>query len=115
MEWTFRGWDAVGKKRWVYGDLVHNQKVTLTGLEPRVMVGGYEVVPESVGISTGLKDVRGKDIYEGDIVVFIDDRNGEKLFKSDVHYRNGRFCIANAHFGHFEIIGNMFEEESKAI
>ena len=45
----FRGWDATGQKGWVYGDLVHNQKVTKEGLEPRVMVGGYEVIPESVG------------------------------------------------------------------
>ena len=62
--WKFRGWDATGQKGWVYGDLVHNQKVTETGLEPRVMVGGYEVVPESVGLWTGLKDKKGNLIYE---------------------------------------------------
>lgn len=62
-KWVFRGWDAVGNKGWVYGDLVHNQKVTVEGLEPRVMVGGYEVVPESVGLFTTVKD-----IYEGDVV-----------------------------------------------
>ena len=53
MEYKFRGFDATGQKGWVYGDLVHNQKVTRTGLEPRVMVGGYEVVSESVGLFTG--------------------------------------------------------------
>lgn len=37
----FRGWDKVGNKGWVYGDLVHNQKITKEGLEPRTMVGGY--------------------------------------------------------------------------
>ena len=66
-EYKFRGFDAVGDKGWVYGDLVHNQKVTETGLEPRVMVGGYEVVPESVGILTGIKDDMGNELYEGDI------------------------------------------------
>jgi len=65
MEYRFRGWDAVGYKGWVYGDLVHNKRVDLTD---RVMVGGYEVVPESVGMWTGLNDEVGCPIYEGDIV-----------------------------------------------
>lgn len=67
MEYKFRGFDAVGNKGWVYGDLVHNKKVTKTGLEDRVMVGGYEVVPESVGIFLGTKDSSGNELYEGDI------------------------------------------------
>lgn len=64
----FRGKDATGRKGWVYGDLVHNQRVTKTGLEPRVMVGGYEVIPETVGQFTGLLDNHGKKVFEGDIV-----------------------------------------------
>lgn len=80
-KWVFRGWDAVGQKGWVYGDLIHNQKVTETGLEPRVMVGGYEVVPESVGISIGIKDKESNSIYDGDIVYvkFVDGSHGNYL------------------------------------
>ena len=58
----FRGKD-VFTDAWRYGDLVHNQKVTTTGLEPRTMVGGYEVDPETVGQFTGFKDNNGREIY----------------------------------------------------
>lgn len=67
-EIKFRGWDATGQKGWVYGDLVHNQKVTKIGLEPRTMVGGYEVDPESIGQFTGMCTKDNKPIYEGDVV-----------------------------------------------
>ena len=51
-KWKFRGWDATRQKGWVYGDLTHGKKILKEEpfLEDRIMVGGYEVVPESIGI-----------------------------------------------------------------
>lgn len=67
IQYRYRGFsDNTGQ--WAYGDLIHNQKVTLTGLEPRSMIGGYEIDPATVGISSGLKDSDGKEIFEGDIL-----------------------------------------------
>lgn len=106
--WKFRGWDATEQKGWVYGDLVHNQKVTKTGLEPRVMVGGYEVVPESVGICTGLKDESGQDIYEKDMVGFrkVGDDFKDNYYVAAVAYKNGAFNISR--YSGFRIVGNTF-------
>ena len=95
MEWLFRGYYATGQKGWVYGDLVHNKKCNreepyLTDL---VMVGGYEVVPESVGLCSGLKDMFGKDIYDGDIVRWSKDRK-----KFLVVFRSGMFYASVEEF-----------------
>lgn len=125
MEWKFRGFDATGQKGWVYGDLVHNQKVTRTGLEPRVMVGGYEVVPESVGLSTGLFDCDGKEVFEGDIVRIYDSDN-EEYSVQQVRFAHGVFgvdnwskkCLTTLSFFmgceseySVEVIGNIYENK----
>ena len=117
MEYKFRGFDATGQKGWVYGDLVHNQKVTRTGLEPRVMVGGYEVVPESVGICTGMKDDYGEMLYEGDIckVAVYGRREKVQLFYFE---KKGQFLLGTGSLS-FPItftqtcakIGNIFENK----
>ena len=124
MEYRFRGFDATGQKGWVYGDLVHNQKVTETGLEPRVMVGGYEVVPESVGMWTGLKDKNGKDVYEGDIVRWDkDNRLYVVVFRNGMFYASVEECNPHIYGGfplwflceeeqHCAIVGNVFNNKN---
>ena len=118
--WKFRGWDATGQKGWVYGDLIHNQKVTATGLEPRVMVGGYEVVPESVGISLGLPDKNGRMIFDGDI---IKDENGVVGYvRYDVYMARFEYGQRNEngsgsgwfwldYMSRYEVIGNLYENK----
>ena len=119
MEYKFRGFDAVGSKGWVYGDLVHNIKITKEKDVPRVMVGGYEVAPDSVGLCTGERDRKGHIIYEGDIVRYRRAHQSDGiLYKGYVYFICGAFVVGgekntptlelfNAHIT--SIIGNAYE------
>lgn len=117
-EIKFRGFDATGQKGWVYGDLVHNKKVTKTGLEDRVMVGGYEVEPKSIGIYSGHKDSKGKEIYEGDCIkdgwgivsVLVWDEKAAGLY---LKYEDFYSTFMDKEYEHMEVIGTIYEQDKK--
>jgi len=106
--------------------------------------GGFrmseEVIPETVGQFTGLKDRNGKEIYEGDILQFDDTgEDGGYEYKEGyafvnravVVFENGRFTLddflevesgvveeLDSHdelcstMKHSEVIGNIYENPS---
>ena len=52
--------------QWVYGDLTHVTRIVENGTKPQVRVSGYNVLEDTVGQDTGLKDKFGTTIFEGD-------------------------------------------------
>ncbi|MEB6549109.1 YopX family protein [Heyndrickxia sporothermodurans] len=90
----------------------------------------WDMVPidyKTLGQYTGLKDKNGKEIYEGDVLLFNNDYpNAQKMdWKCVVKYRKGSFVCEypkDGVYNHFdswnvpkvtwEVIGNIYENPS---
>lgn len=82
-EILFRG-KSVNDGRWIYGDLSnYGDYKTITTLKDFSIIDSCEVIPETVGQYTGLKDVHCKRVFEGDIVRYC-DRLGYQMYQESI-------------------------------
>lgn len=102
----FRFWDTYYKEM-LYRDLYFFEEQGIRAV-PDVYSKLYEVMQY-----IGIKDSKGIDIYEGDILSFDDDKSSYRAVVDYVHdgfkLRPVNGMIPNIDFEHWTIIGNVYE------
>ena len=109
----FRGFNTKENK-WVYGCYLMHDGCHYIIPEASV---GYEVAPETIGQFTGLVDEHGQEVYEGDVVSYIDStgpvtrtREG-KVYWNENFYRfmvctgMGDYDLSDSDLEHLTLLG----------
>ena len=126
-EILFRG-QRVDNKEWAHGSLVitpneHYAIVIYNEFGKQMCPVYYEVIPETVGQFTGLKDKNGEEIYERDVcrIYFDVDNVSDYIYfglsKQEIETQSRIFVVKSPLFNNqeefcvdvIEVIGNKFD------
>lgn len=113
-EILFRG-KRIDNGEWVYGDIHKNIDFSIAHIHPTgERVRSFNVIPETIGQYTGLKDGNGRKIFEGDIVIYVDDFC-EIVYREDDAMFYAKFDNVLESFGNIsgawlDVIGTIHDE-----
>ena len=116
----FKG-KALNSGEWVVGDLLHRITDTCIAIKDMDDIVYYPVDPSTVCQFTGLKDCKGEEIFEHDLIHFVGYEPTAEVIWSEDDYAFMTTSDMNLFLlsdvidvgnGKIEVVGNKFDKES---
>lgn len=112
---------ALNSGEWVEGDLLHRITDTCIAIKDMDDIVYYPVAPSTVCQFTGLKDCKGEEIFEHDLIHFVGYEPTAEVIWSEDDYAFMTTSDMNLFLlsdvidvgnGKIEVVGNKFDKES---